>query len=228
MQNLLLVIVAPFALAACAANLDPDASEGEAQEIGGPEEIGEPGEIGEVGQALGPEAPYPAPGGPPPGGPDRGGPGHGWGGGMCNDPQYAPYCKAPRPNQSHHPQPDGEPTTRPGARSHEEQMEDARVRARAGNEARARIERIGATVLKTQELKIGKGAAAEAKACRYACNIVRTEACNDVKLACSMGIAAVEIIPGAPVACATLLFTTCVGGFGACYAGCYAAARMKD
>ena len=126
MRNLLLVIVAPFALAACAANLDPDASEGEAQEIGGPEEIGEAAEIGEAGQALGPEAPCPSPGGP------------------------------------------------------------------------------------------------------YACNIIRASTCNDVKLACSMGIAAVEIVPGAPVACATLLLTTCVGGYGACYAGCYAAARMKD
>lgn len=39
---------------------------------------------------------------------------------------------------------------------------------------------------------------------------------------------AVEIIPVAPVACTTLLFTTCAGGWGACYAGCYAAARTKD
>jgi hypothetical protein len=197
MRNLLLIMVAPVAFGACAANMDSDATE-------------EGTEVAE--QALGPESPYPSPGGPAPGGHDFGGPGHGWGGGYCNDPQYAPYCDNPQPNQRPH------PDQRPHGRIPDQQRIDAenqyRARLNASYDARDSLEHLGATVLETQELKHGKGIQADAKACQYACNIVRATACSEVKLACSMGLAAVEIIPGAPVACVTLIAATCYGGSG--------------
>ena len=46
------------------------------------------------------EDPWPGPGGLPPGGHDPGGPGYGWGGGWCDDPQYAPYCHGHGSNNS--------------------------------------------------------------------------------------------------------------------------------
>lgn len=175
MRNLLLDIATPFALAACAADMDSDAIEEKAEEIGAAD------------QALDTESPYPAPGGPPTGGHDVGGPGYGWpSGGCCNDPQYALACNPTRPNQSQQPR----PSPRPRARSPEQLLEDAKNRVRAANDARDRIERVGASVLKTQQLKFGKTTTAEEKACRYSCNIVRASMCNDIKLACSMGIVA--------------------------------------
>lgn len=198
-------IVAPFALAACAANMDSEAHPDDEENTS------------EAEEALGAESPYPAPGGPAPGGHDMGGPGADWGSGICNDPLYAPYCR-PR-------DPDPHRATRTAQQREWDRIHAANVESQRRSEAswsRRMINKRGEVILRHYEGKIGKGFVASQQACRYACTTTGRDLCIEVLKACQTS-APLFFIPEVPVSCAIAIPAVCAGRTPFCFLACAAA-----
>ena len=193
-----------FVLTGCSVDVEPG-------EVEAPEEL-----TVETSERLGTETPRPRPFPGESPRHDPGGPGNGWGGGYCNDPQYASACNPPqRPSA-----PGG--MTREHQRIREENQRAARIGA--AYDARDRIEQRGEVILRAFERARGKGVDTDRAACLYACRTTSRELCYEVKLAC-VGVSTLYWIPEIPITCTAAMLSVCAGSIPACHAGCYAWAK---